>query len=153
MAEPRYCSLLWKHMSNEPGGFVRTCCIAQERVYDANGDPFTLGSTSVRDIFHSDYYKNIRQEIREGKLPTNCKHCWQDEANGKQSKREMYNGYAEWRYEEIDYSVEPEMPQDFQLILGTTCNIKCRTCNPNYSSKWVKESEDRGLPYLKETVH
>jgi len=85
MAEPRYCSLLWKHMSNEPGGFVRTCCIAQERVYDTNGDPFTLGSTSVRDIFHSDYYKNIRQEIREGKLPTNCKHCWQDEANGKQS--------------------------------------------------------------------
>jgi len=152
MSDPRYCSLLWKHMSNEPGGFVRTCCIAQERIYDSNGNPFTLGETSVRDIFHSDYYKNIRQEIREGKLPRNCKHCWQDEANGKQSKREMYNEYAKWRYEEIDYSVEPEMPQDFQLILGTTCNIKCRTCNPNYSSKWIKESEDRGLPYLKETV-
>jgi hypothetical protein len=139
-------------MSNEPGGFVRTCCIAQQRITQPNGEFYTLGETSVRDIFHSEFYKTIRQEIREGKLPKNCKHCWQDEANGKQSKREMYNEYAKWRYDEINYNEEPEMPQDFQLILGTTCNIKCRTCNPNYSSKWVKESEDRGLPYLKETV-
>ena len=47
MAEPRYCSLLWSHLSNEPLGHVRTCCIAKERVKDDNGEDFTLGSTSV----------------------------------------------------------------------------------------------------------
>ena len=42
MAEPRYCSLLWSHLSNEPLGHVRTCCIAKERVKDDNGEDFTL---------------------------------------------------------------------------------------------------------------
>ncbi len=152
MSEPKYCSLLWAHMSNEPLGQVRTCCIAKERVKDDNGEDFTLGSTSVRDIFHSNYYKKIRQEIREGKLPDNCEPCWREEANGKKSKRQIYNEYAEWRLDPIDYSVEPDMPQDMQIILSTTCNLKCRSCNPNYSSKWVKEANARGLPYFKEVV-
>ena len=48
--------------------------------------------------------KNLRQEIREGKTPENCATCWIDEDNGKESKRQLYNGYAEWRYPDgIDY--------------------------------------------------
>ena len=152
MAAPKYCSLLWKHISNEPLGHVRTCCIARERVHDAEGKPYTLGETTVRDIFHSDYYRNIRQAIREGGMPANCEPCWQDERNGKKSKREIYNEYAEWRYGPIDWNTEPDMPEDFQLILSTTCNLKCRSCNPGYSSKWIKEADDRGLPYVKESV-
>jgi sulfatase maturation enzyme AslB (radical SAM superfamily) len=121
-------------------------------VHDAEGKPYTLGETTVRDIFHSDYYRNIRQAIREGGMPANCEPCWQDERNGKKSKREIYNEYAEWRYGPIDWNTEPDMPEDFQLILSTTCNLKCRSCNPGYSSKWIKEADDRGLPYVKESV-
>ena len=153
MSEPRYCSLLWKHISNEPLGHVRTCCIARDRVTDNDGNEFTLGSTSIKDIFHSDFYKNIRQEIRDGKLPKNCEPCWQDEENGNTSKRQQYNLYAEQRYKPIDYDAEPDMPADLQLTLSNTCNLKCRSCNPHNSSKWVKEAEDRGMPYLKETVN
>ena len=62
--------------------------------------------------------KNLRQEIREGKTPENCATCWIDEDNGKESKRELYNGYAEWRYPNgINYDEEPDMPKDYQLIL------------------------------------
>ena len=69
MSDPKYCSLLWKHISNEPLGHVRTCCIARDRVPDDNGREVTLGQSSVKEIFHNNYYKNIRQEIREGKMP------------------------------------------------------------------------------------
>ena len=34
------------------------------------------------------------------------------------------------RYGDIDYAEEPDMPEDLQIILSTTCNLKCRTCNP-----------------------
>ena len=152
MSEPKYCSLLWKHISNEPFGHVRTCCIARERVTDSEGEEYTLGETSIREIFHSDYYKQIRQAIRDGERPTNCDACWRDEDNGVKSKRQIYNEYAEYRYPEIDYTEEPDMPEDLQIILSTTCNLKCRTCNPNYSSKWVKEAEARKMPYIKESV-
>ena len=153
MTEPKYCSLLWKHISNEPFGHVRTCCIARERVTNTKGEEYTLGETPIREIFHSEYYKNIRQEIRDGERPKNCDACWRDEDNGVKSKRELYNEYAEFRYPEINYAEEPDMPEDLQIILSTTCNLKCRTCNPNYSSKWVKEAEERKMPYIKESVN
>ena len=152
MSEPKYCSLLWKHISNEPFGHVRTCCIARERVTNSEGEEYTLGETSIREIFHSEYYKNIRQQIRDGERPKNCDACWRDEDNGVKSKRQIYNEYAKFRYPEIDYAGEPDMPEDLQIILSTTCNLKCRTCNPNYSSKWVKEAEARKMPYIKESV-
>ena len=152
MSTPKYCSLLWKHISNEPFGHVRTCCIARERVTNSEGEEYTLGETSIREIFHSEYYKNIRQEIRQGERPKNCDACWRDEDNGVKSKRQIYNEYAEFRYPKIDYAEEPDMPEDLQIILSTTCNLKCRTCNPNYSSKWVKEAEARKMPYIKESV-
>jgi sulfatase maturation enzyme AslB (radical SAM superfamily) len=153
MSEPRYCSLLWKHISNEPQGYVRTCCIARDRVTRPDGTEYTLGDASVREIFNSEYYKNIREQIRQGELPQNCNICWQDESNGKKSKRQIYNDYAQVRYGDIDWAADPEMPQDLQLILSSTCNLKCRSCNPLYSSKWVAEAEKRGLPYRFESVN
>ena len=127
MSDPKYCSLLWKHMSNEPLGHVRTCCIARDRVPDEHGREYTLGQTSVKDVFHSKYYKEIRQAIRDGEMPKNCEPCWQDERNGKKSKRLLYNEIAEQRYGDINYEEEPDLPEDFQLILSNTCNLKCRS--------------------------
>jgi len=148
MSEPKHCSLLWTHLSNEPGGTLRSCCIARERISRPDGSDYTLGEDSIRDIFHSDYMKDLRHEIREGNKPENCATCWIDEDNGKESKRQLYNGYAEWRYPDgIDYEAEPDMPRDYQLILGNACNLKCRTCNANYSSKWRKESIDREISF------
>ena len=89
MNEPRHCSLLWTHLSNEPGGTCRSCCIARERISRPDGSDYALGEDSIRDIFHSDYMKNLRQEIREGKTPENCATCWIDEDNGKESKRQL----------------------------------------------------------------
>jgi uncharacterized Fe-S cluster-containing radical SAM superfamily protein len=121
-------------------------------VYDEDGQEVTLGSHSIKDIFHSEYYRNIRQEIRDGNLPDNCSPCWTDEENGNKSKREQYNEYAKTRYEPINYEQEPDMPADIQLTLSNTCNLKCRSCNPHNSSKWVKEAKDRGMPYNEEVV-
>ena len=62
MSDPKYCSLLWKHISNEPLGHVRTCCVARDRVHEIpGGREYTLGQTSVEDIFHSEYYKRIKK--------------------------------------------------------------------------------------------
>ena len=55
-----------------------------------------LGEDPIRDIFHSDYMKNLRQEIREGK----CMRISHVDRRGEwqELKRQLYNGYAEWRY-------------------------------------------------------
>jgi len=150
----KYCSLLWSHISNEPGGTVRTCCIAKDRIKDKHGNDFNLGEHSMLEILSSETMTNMRNRIRAGEDIPNCETCWIDEGNGKESKRQQYNNYyKEWYGDDcINYSVEPERLIDVQLIFDNTCNLKCRSCNTNYSSKWREESIDRNIPFWETTA-
>ena len=87
----KHCALLWSHLSNEPGGTIRTCCIAKDRLRNSNHDDFTLGDNTVKEIFTSPAVQRIRNEILSGGQPDNCETCWIDEDNGKKSKRQQYN--------------------------------------------------------------
>ena len=79
-----------------------------------------------------------------GGKPKQCKTCWDDEANGKESKRLIYNKMVEHVNMEIDYDAEVCIPRDLQINIGNVCNLKCRTCSPVCSSKWAVEYRDRG---------
>ena len=149
------CSLAWSHISSEPAGPCRSCCIARDHITDDNGNIYSLGEHSVKEILTSTFMKNLRQEMREGKQPSNCETCWEDERNGKESKRLIYNkimGFDFLKIDEIDYEKEPEYPVDLQIALGSVCNLKCRTCNPVYSSKWRSEAKERNIHWWKPDV-
>tara|TARA_Y100000389_G_scaffold191678_1_gene218231 strand:+ start:2900 stop:4321 length:1422 start_codon:yes stop_codon:yes gene_type:complete len=150
----KYCSLLWSHISNEPGGTVRTCCIAKDRIKDEHGKDYNLGEHSMLEILSSQTMREMRDRIRDGEDVSNCETCWIDEANGKESKRQQYNNYyKEWYGEDcINFANEPERLMDVQLIFDNTCNLKCRSCNTNYSSKWREESIDRNIPFWETTA-
>lgn len=150
--ERKLCSLLWSHLSNEPGGTIRTCCIAKDRLQNHYGEDLTLGDHTVTEIFTSNNAQRIRNEILEGGRPANCETCWIDEDNGKKSKRQQYNEYYEQWYgpnwmEQFNWTMTPSEVIDMQLIFDNTCNLKCRSCNANYSSKWVEEAKERHVPY------
>lgn len=150
----KYCALLWSHLSNEPGGTVRTCCIAKHRIKDDQGQDFNLGQHPMMDILTSNTMREFRNQIRAGQDISNCETCWIDEANGKQSKRQEYNEYyKEWYgHDAIVWDEEPDKILDVQLIFDNTCNLKCRSCNANYSSKWKEEADDRNIPYWETTA-
>lgn len=150
----KYCALLWSHISNEPGGTVRTCCIATERIKDNQGKDFNLGEHGMLDILKSDTMREYRNQIRNGQDIANCNTCWIDESNGKESKRMQYNDYYRQWYgkDAIVWDEEPERLIDAQLIFDNTCNLKCRSCNTNYSSKWREEAVDRNIPFWETTA-
>lgn len=148
------CALMWSHMSNEPGGTVRSCCIATNRVMDDLNNDFNLGTTNPVDILRSSNMQQLRNHLRSGQRPKNCETCWIDEANGKESKRQKYNQYYKNWYGDDGIAWSEEGTEfvkllDMQLIFDNTCNLKCRSCNANYSSKWVAEANDRKVPYWK----
>ena len=60
----KYCSLLWSHISNEPGGTVRTCCIAKDRIKDEHGKDYNLGEHSMLEILSSQTMREMRNRIR-----------------------------------------------------------------------------------------
>lgn len=135
----KLCAYPWVHLSNVTNGMVQPCCQYTGFVNKDNGQPFYLQKDSVEDIYTSTYFKNLRQEFREGKKPKGCINCWNNEEDGIVSKRQMYTNRLEQIGVEVDYNSEPSYPKEYQLVLNNSCNLKCRMCNPEYSSSWMKE--------------
>lgn len=132
------CRLPWNGFSNDPDGKVRPCCISKTPVTDNDGNTMYVQTHSVKDIFHSDFMKNLRQEFRENKKPIGCSTCWVDEANGYKSKRLIYSETNnDWLH--LDFDKEPELPVEYQMIISNSCNLKCRSCSPSHSTQWQNE--------------
>lgn len=130
------CNLPWRGFSNDPDGRVRPCCIYRDVIKQDNGEPFYIQTHSVKEIFSSDYMKNLRNEFRSGEKPTGCEVCIKDEQNGAKSKRQVYSVPLG---EQVDFNQEPDYPIEYQMIISNACNLKCRSCTPSHSSSWQAE--------------
>lgn len=100
-----------------------------------------LGTDPLRDVFNSDYFRQVRRQMLEGKEPAACSGCYKQESLGIESKR-----LAEARLHDLtedkarkvtdaDGRIDPHL-SFVELRLGNNCNLKCRTCNPASSTKW-----------------
>lgn len=136
------CPLPWIHTSIQTTGRVRSCCIAKEEI-ENNGKPLDVVNNSFGEIISSSSMRRLRDNMRAGKKDPNCNTCWVDEKNNKISKRMFETKLANEIHSKIDYDIEPTMFKDIQLGVGNICNLKCRTCSPYCSTKWIKEHKDR----------
>lgn len=147
----------WIHLATHPHGGVTLCCIADHtnsesraKNFDETGNPIwlTLGKDSIDDIMNSDYYKQTRLQMLNGEVPKACERCFIEEQNGIRSKRlEENENYKDFTIENAksitDGSGKIKVPMKFvELRLGNLCNVKCRSCNPASSTKWVKEYKE-----------
>ena len=65
------CVLAWIHTSSEPVGTCRSCCIAREYITHDDGTIYSIADETYNEILNSNYMKNLRQEMRDGKYPKN----------------------------------------------------------------------------------
>jgi len=138
------CTVPWVGFSNDPDGRIRACCISKDHVTKEDGTPYYTQNDNIKDIFHSKYMNDLRQDFLDGKQPANCSVCWKDEENGYTSKRQHYNQIikeylGEFASPEVITSQVSEYPFDFQVILTNACNLKCRSCGSSHSTEWYKE--------------
>ena len=130
-----YCKLPWTGFSNDPDGRARPCCLYKDHIKDSNGEFMYVQTHSVKEIFTSQFMKDLRSDFRSGNKPKGCETCIIDETNGYTSKRQTYND----NYLTPDYDKEPDFPIEYQMILSNACNLKCRSCTPSHSSLWQAE--------------
>ena len=97
---------------------ARPCCVFRADVKRRPINP-KLGVNYVMNRFKE--YTN--DEIAEG-----CKKCIIQESNGARSKRLWLNSFI--------HSGEYDLYYDFQL--SNLCNLACKMCSPNFSSRLVK---------------
>jgi len=134
----KWCSLPFKGVLTENDGTFTTCCHGTPAVDLKTGLLMTRQTHSVQDVFDSEWFQNIRNNLNAGVEDPNCAYCWHLESQGVESFRQTTNQLLQ--HEERG-DTEPRL-ELLDLSLGNQCNLKCRTCIPEDSSLWVKEHYD-----------
>lgn len=114
-------------------GKVRPCCIAKP-FHDENGRDYNISSDNLFDVWESNTRKKLLEDLSNGIENSICSICWDEESNGRESKRQRENN--------LRGDLSQITPRFLDLKLSNTCNLRCRTCNPENSSSWVTESYD-----------
>lgn len=128
-----FCPLPWSTLAVQPYG-VSLCC--------ASKADLRQGQEALFDTFNGARVRAIRQQLLDGEWPVECKDCETKEAGGFVSNRQqwstgpIYRGVME-RAAEID--AEAGKIVFLELAGDNLCNLKCRMCRPQYSSRWQED--------------
>jgi len=151
-----YCPLPWQHLATHPHGGITLCCISDHtdglnraRNYKDDYDEFLdLNKKDINEHMNSDYYKEVRLQMLNNKKPQACMRCYEEEDKGIKSKRqhetEVFKHYPSDYASKLtkeDGSIDMDL-RFVELRLGNVCNVRCRTCNPASSSKWLDDYKD-----------
>jgi sulfatase maturation enzyme AslB (radical SAM superfamily) len=71
--------------------------------------------------------------LLNGDQHENCQDCWNEEAAGRQSLRQIHNA----RFAAVE--ANPDQPRAIILKPGNLCNLACRHCNPHTSTAWYRD--------------
>lgn len=125
-----YCPLPFILLATLPSGQTRLCCkTVNNHVPDGN-----LNTKTVDEVWNSDYYEDVREQMLGDKYPAECEVCYQEDRLGKRSMR----------LKELEIWGKVEKAKDpyyLDLRMGNLCNLKCRTCDPVSSSQIHKEGK------------
>lgn len=134
-----FCIYPWIHMYVNPQGKVGPCCNFNENY--PIGD---LVEESLDQIVNNSKMMNLRRQLLDGQRPQSCSGCWIKEDNGIRSARQKANTewkkYLQLKYETDDLGYFPNFKLRYlDIRLSNVCNLKCRMCGGNFSSRIAQE--------------
>jgi len=159
-----FCALPWKHLTVNHYGGAQICCVSRSMIREDNTD-VSLYTRSLKETFNAESIRQVRINMLKGEKSTECQLCYDNEANGLKSERLIQN--ATWREKsgfdiatakrntEADGHLSTESPEYLQLMVSNVCNLACRMCNGESSSKieldsvhgaWAPGYNNFGLP-------
>lgn len=141
--EHSWCVNAFHGMSANNEGSTKMCCMIKNAYNNMTDvEPiYIIGESKIEKNFNNPAAQQIRANLEAGTRDPACTLCWQEEDGGRKSKRQRDN---ERYFHELEYEkLEPYNGlAKFELNLGNTCNISCRTCHPTISSGWMREDYD-----------
>lgn len=151
-----FCYFSMQGYSTHSHGRTRPCCFSRVETnaympgVDVHSVPYwrehhNWNSPDLEDFINDPKAKEIRKQLLNDEVPDGCRSCFELEDQGIRSFRQTWNEIYE---DQIDTSlkhVDNEGHLDAQAVtyldisLGNICNLKCRSCNPWASHRWIEE--------------
>jgi MoaA/NifB/PqqE/SkfB family radical SAM enzyme len=134
-----FCSYPWEHIYVHTSGHQRLCCTSDENITKDDGYYlYNLQQDGLTDSWNSEYMKNIRKSMIEGKKLKTCYKCWDAIDQGLQALRRNNNQDYHIKNTNPDGSINYPS-KDVQLHFGNVCNLNCKMCSQMYSHSIGKE--------------
>jgi glutamate-1-semialdehyde 2,1-aminomutase len=120
------------------------CCTANEDLHD-EGRPLSLYTDTYDDIWNSAYMRDARRAMAHGEKVSSCQRCYDEEDSVGASRRTLQN--LNWQAESREARKKlvesarwnrwrvSQKPSFLQLNMGNLCNLACRMCSSQYSSR------------------
>lgn len=135
------CAHAWVGLHANPDGTTKPCCYYQGTIKDTGGKEYNIKQHSIKEIVSSNFMTALREKFRQGKMPLECSTCANNEKDAGVSKRKLTPFKLKNIYGNINWESD-SVEDNLGYIgghLGNLCNLKCRICNPSYSSTIAAE--------------
>lgn len=143
-----FCAYPFYQINIKADGKASLCCSTAHKVTQGNR-ALSLHTVPFEQIWNSEYMREVRRRMLEGKDVDACKGCYVKEGDGGTSLRQIANlaaidimrvaddaellARARTIVESQQATAAP--PSGLHLWLGNLCNLKCRMCSPTFSSQ------------------
>jgi radical SAM protein with 4Fe4S-binding SPASM domain len=146
-----FCMYPWIHMFVSPNGDTYPCC---GYIYE---DDHKIGTTSkhtLKEIWNSDALKKVRQNMLNEKTTPGCARCYEQEKAGFFSMRNSANKHHGKHVARIEQTRDDGYFDDFSMLywdvrFNNLCNLRCRSCGPQFSSSWYRDQKQLAPDYNK----
>lgn len=142
MLPDSFCPLPWINLSTDVNGSLRPCCRFKQPHESNEFQLPNLKEGRIDQLWNDERFQVLRQAFLDGKKPTECNSCWDEEASNNISFRQTFAKFRNIPLPE-NYTTIAEPPVAMDLKLNNVCNLKCRICGPIASSTFLKEYESR----------
>ena len=140
-----FCIAPWMHMHVEPDGDVQLCCASNWK-HEFQKNLGNLNESSPEEIWNSPQYRMVRRNMIAGKpMPQYCSPCYQREQGAiNQTERQRINSEFANTFDLVSLTKEDGTLNTLELKyldirFNNLCNLKCRTCGPDWSTSWANE--------------
>ena len=137
-----FCIYPWIHQYVGPTGDVKPCC-----AFAWDREIGNLKQNTLKEIWNNEETKQMRLDMLDGKLIKGCEKCDEREGVIETARYKMNMHYFVDDPENVelvagtneDGSLDTHELQFIDSRFNNLCNLKCRTCGPDYSSSWHKD--------------
>lgn len=144
---PSFCLAKWQqvtiHLQN---GHTHSCHHPQTHKI-----PLEEIKENPSALHNTEYKKQQRKLMLEGKRPDECGYCWKvEDSKGKHySDRIKKSSNSTWASPYLDQIKSQQWhintnPAQVEVSFGNVCNMKCVYCSPVFSSEWWSEIKHEG---------
>jgi len=152
-----FCNTPWYELHIYWDGSLGICCQEDHKLYSQGN--YNIATMSIAEWFNSDPVTQFRQQVLADSKVSACRRCYVEEQADGLSRRHRNNQKSaifQQAFEEsfaqspiqkyISISGETQThPIDIHIDLGNFCNLACKMCNAQTSSRIASQEVKWGI--------